>query len=124
MAVFDSQHVIIGLENTSQALNENHHVGWFDGGCWTLLAAIVEVFPNDIQPYHISRTDTVPDHGVAYIPSCNVYFDADGLQTKSQLFQKMRRTEGVNVQVIAPLIQHQTIYEDIKQLLVLRFSGS
>ena len=124
MAMFDSQRVLFGLEKTYQALSENHDVGWFDGGCWTILAAIVEAYPNDCHPYHISRTGSVPDHGVAYIPSCNLFFDADGLQTESQLFDKMRLTECVNVQVLAPLNQHQPIYEDIKQLLVCRFSGS
>ncbi|MDG2861104.1 hypothetical protein P7M27_26010, partial [Vibrio parahaemolyticus] len=47
------------------------------------------------------------------------YFDADGFQTKEQLFQKMRELEATPVEVLLPFddIDTKTIFPDINEKL-------
>lgn len=66
--------------------------GFFDGSCHTLAYAIHGYFDGTVI-YHISRRAHQPDHSVVYFPSLDLYFDADGFQTNTELFDKMRTVE-------------------------------
>jgi hypothetical protein len=96
--------------------------GWFDGGCYTLTTAICE-YDNSLLAYHASRTSNGRDHAIAFCPETNLYFDADGWQTESELIHKMRTVELVNVTVVEPFpdLTKYPIYGSVKELLLSKF---
>ena len=86
-----------------ERLSTDHQCGYFDGGCFTLASAVNAAYPATTQIFHISRNESVIDHAVIYLPEKNLYFDADGLQTREELFKKMVDVELCPVTVCAPL---------------------
>ncbi|GIC77080.1 hypothetical protein [Moritella sp. F3] len=108
----------------------NHSCGWLDGGCYTLAKAITEGFPDTLL-YHVSRDVEYRDHAVVYIPSLDMYYDADGVQTETELMNKMRDVEMTNVTVCVPFLDIEAfvksegvyIFEDVKRQLVLEMHG-
>lgn len=107
------------VEATYETLVESHDCGFFDGGCYTLAYAVNAVFPTTSKVMHISRTERNRDHAIVYFPVRDEYFDADGFQTKEQLFQKMRELEATPVEVLLPFddIDTKTIFPDINEKL-------
>ena len=87
-------HDILNVIESAKAilpkLIQQHCCGWFDGGCFSLVSAIHSQFPDTTVIYHISRKSDVLDHAVIYLPSSKLFLDADGLQTRAELFTKMR----------------------------------
>lgn len=99
-------------------LVEKHDCGWFDGGCYTLAAAIKEVHPK-LEIYYISRSAWHRDHAVVKITE-RLFFDADGSQTESELFEKMEKQELTKCRAIRKYwdFDEKNVFEDIKDKLV------
>lgn len=118
--------IAIAIANdVSQLLEAEYQCGWFDGGCLTLAVAINESFPCSTEIHHVSRSQSVIDHVVIYVPILNAYFDADGLHTRVELMLKMRNVELCDVQVCAVVKNIENsdiiIYEDIVHVIQERF---
>lgn len=107
---------------TLTTLITDFNCGWFDGGCYTLTSAICE-YDNTLLAYHVSRSSNGRDHAVAFCPETNLYFDADGWQTKTELIHKMRTVELVSVTDVEPFpdLARYPIYESVKGLLLSKF---
>lgn len=112
------------VQKTSHELVMRHGCGWFDGGCYTLASAAIEII-DDLEIFHISRDARFRDHAVLHIGNTNLYFDADGIASESALFRKMRIEEGVHclcLEAFADFNQKEKeIFKDIKRLLKSRY---
>ena len=94
---------VTSILSSATLLLDVHGVGWFDGGCFTLAHFLHLTYPEDVVIFHISRTEDIFDHAIVYVKSLDLYFDADGLQTKQILFNKMIKKELVAVKYLQPL---------------------
>lgn len=103
-------------------LINKHGCGWFDGGCYTFVSAVCEVI-QEAESYYISRNCNVRDHAVVYLPSIDRYLDADGIQTRSELFNKMKEVELTKVTVLLPFhdLEQYPVYEKIKDTFVKEY---
>mgnify|MGYP005988726113 CR=1 FL=1 len=107
------------IETATESLITKHHVGFFDGGCYSLAKCLNDLFGSRAQLYHISRAEDLRDHAVVYFEEFDKYFDADGLQTKTELFHKMKHSELVDVKCLHPFpdIMAYTIFSDIVKII-------
>lgn len=92
-----------------------------DGGCMTLASAVNHLLP-ETRFYHISRSKSLVDHVVTYFPELDRYFDADGFQTKSELFDKMKTKELVNAIILEEMNEEHfdqiEIFTDIESTFI------
>lgn len=65
--------------------------GWFDGGCYTFAVALNAVIGGEVC--HVSRAKDVPDHAVVKLPGYDLYVDAGGVKSRTELLYFMRSVE-------------------------------
>lgn len=119
MSTFDLSMVVSVLDPATALLCDEYGGGWFDGGCYTLASLIVELYPDDTQVFHASREPDYRDHAVVLIKSSGQYFDADGLQTKSELINKMKTVEMFELCFLQPFDDFidYPVLENIKKFM-------
>ncbi|GAA5138453.1 hypothetical protein [Thalassotalea piscium] len=109
------------VEQITQHLFDKEQCGWFDGGCMTLASAINHIYPRSIF-YHISRSHDVVDHVVIYFPELDSYFDADGMQSKEALIQKMKTLESMANPTLFTMrdthFEQIKVFADVRDLFV------
>jgi len=74
--------------------------------------------PEETELFHVSRTNNNIDHVVIKIKDKDLYGDADGWHTKSELFSKMKNQERVDVEYLLPVDQQQIkipLFHDISE---------
>lgn len=107
-----------------ERLIEQHDCGWFDGGCYTLASAVVELVP-DTEIFHISRSHNNRDHAVVKACGLDLYFDADGIVNEADMFTKMRTVELTPCNVLAPFNDfdkyQERVFQDIKSAIIEAF---
>lgn len=109
------------IQATSGPLYTAHGCGYFDGGCHTLAYSIAKYY-RGTEIFHISRSSNLRDHSVCYFPKFNLYFDADGFQTREELFIKMKEVEITNCNVLLPFTDFapsELVFEEIHELILL-----
>lgn len=112
----------------SDSLLDIHGCGWFDGGCYTLAYAASQVI-DEVEVYHASRSSDFRDHAVLKLKGVDLFFDADGLQTKEQLYNKMVNYEMARCDAIEPFSNfscyvEDKVYLDIYNELLLVFNNA
>lgn len=115
------------LTNTIEIITEplflKEQCGWFDGGCMTLASSVNRIYPKSVF-HHVSRVHYLVDHVVIYFPDLDKYFDADGLQSKAELIQKMEEFENMENPRVFKMCESDfvqiEIFKDIEDLFIAR----
>lgn len=106
-----AQHLLPELVN-------KHGCGWLDGGCYTLAAAIHQVFPNTTHAgSFISGTGDI-EHAVIKVKGLDLYGDGDGWHTFDEMRTKLLVKENVRCYRFLHAFSNLEMFDDIFDSIV------